>query len=905
MAAKPSRGSPPCSPRDGDLSTTEESPSDERNVPFVFGAGDWYAPPVVAAALWSSLGVAFAAVPGLPFDDASPDGERRPTAPWVLVPEPEGEACVLHAPIATQLERTPGLIVSRGASDPSDLSVRRRALGATYAVRARRISSEEVEVEVEGDARIHRARAKDPSVALERAWPAEAPRLGPEVRPPNLAALEAACEGHSDEALRHAGAALGTLLPRLTPFRDSRPSAPLFTRWAQALATAPSTESVRLLNRILLALERGEIAPFWRRLPRTATAAPSALALQEGAVHLFEAGFLARVDLGSGQDIWRTWVGRAEPIPLALPGGPLLVARTDGVSALSRADGRKIWETKLKGIHPEVAARGDILYAAGAEDAISLDRATGAVRWRTALPKKAVAGPRDLGARIAIPLETAVLFVDPASGRPIGSIVVPDGVAGPLEATPNGYLWVLIGSDGVKQLDPERGSVRARITGIPGIAWPPLLVGERLVVLTPSRRRSRLRWLDALAPRGRRAEVPAEGPVVLRPDFSGVLHLDGQGRRLVGRDAVGTEIFRLALPRAGQAIATFGARAVVGMGDRALVVDVDRARRLFEVRFEAPVLDVVLGAEGGAALLSDGVVYGWPGPGDPRSQALLQTARLDLAEIALASGRAREAKVAAEAALARSPESLTAQVLRARALEAERPRDAVPVFLEIQASAPRGSPPEREAVAALARLGLEPLSDDARAGLHPSGSEASPSSRELEVNGEVLTRAPTSSTSAAWRVELGFSPFEARRVGDRAVVTGSDRVVALDVESGRRAWQYRLPGEEVRQLDVVEGALLVWTNAVLHRIDPARGRREGRVRLTGAPKLIAHSPRGPVALAYDGAVLAAIEIAGPRLLGRAEIPDVVDLIPEDDRVLARLGDGRWLAIDPKLGLGGP
>ena len=175
-------------------------------------------------------------------------------------------------------------------------------------------------------------------------------------------------------------------------------------------------------------------------------------------------------------------------------------------------------------------------------------------------------------------------------------------------------------------------------------------------------------------------------------------------------------------------------------------------------------------------------------PGDARLQWVRAALREDLARVALAEGRPREALEAARALSARAPESWTARGLEAEALEASRDPAAFEAFARLAFAAPLGSALEQKALAGLERFGARPLpgalesSLERASGPTPVGTPTWDGTG-LGVEGGRRARLPRAPIHIAWA-----------RSTPVAIVWDGDELVAFDLERGRALGSVPLAG---------------------------------------------------------------------------------------------------------------
>ena len=637
----------------------------------------------------------------------------------VLLPDAETpETCAARARLAGTLSRTPGVRVVRGPAAP-DLAGARTAAGTALAIALEvRSSAAEaapvpgaapeatlVEVRVASEEGEARASGSSAEAALRAAWPRTAPPLleGPLADVPSEAALLAACRGEAT-AYALAGAAAGRLLPALLAPRAEGAKGSRLQGWAEGgtlLARGAARAAITLLEPVLAAIERGEAAPVWRRPPGP-EGSPSHLQATAGLMLLFARGTFLALEPETGAERWRLELGRAEPQLVDAGGGLLLALLESEVVAIEARSGGIAWRLPL--IHPaaEVALAHDRFYLAGAQEVVAVRR-TGEVLWRHDPRTTVVAGPVLAGARLIAPLDIGLEVLDPDRGAPERRINLSDEISGPLLVTPGGAVWALVGSDEIFSVDPESGLTTLQVRNQPGAAGPPLLLGERLVLVAGAPRARGLVYLDPRARGGVSFTQRGVRPPLSRlADFGGVLHAEDRPPKLIARGLEGKPLWQASLPSPMTALEAHLHHVAVAAGRTVLVLDPQRGRELGRVGLDGAVMALAEQPEGAAALLADGTVYGLPGTRDPRPRHWLEEARLELGAARLAAGQAAGALMLAERVLARAPGHLEALALAARASAAQKKRDdAQRRWAELLERAPPGDPLRREAEGAL------------------------------------------------------------------------------------------------------------------------------------------------------------------------------------------------------------
>ena len=840
--------------------------------------------------------------------------------PWVLVPEPLGPNCIRATPVTTQIELTPGLITTRTSSSGVNLTRLQYSLGADFAVEVRRphVPSDfrRIEVLIHGRDKLYTGAGITASEALEAAWPDQLPPLSTALGIPNAASLAATCDGQLAEAETLAGAALSPLLLTIANFDGPSPPANMFKRWARASSDINQGElkkGLKELQAVISALEQGFWAPAWRRLPETSSTSPSAITLGREGVYAFEDGILTYLDLRNGHARWRRQFGRIAPKPsLFKDGDPVLVINDEGIRALSSDFGKLVWEVELAEAHEEVAIRGQRLVLGGKYEILAVDRMTGRELWVHELEVASIAGPIDLGSSIAVPLVTGLRTLNAKTGRKLRDIKTADEISAPALPTRKGFIWLFVGSDHIQQVDPRRGTVRGRFNELPGVIWPPVVVGERLAVLSQTRkRRTRLRLLDITNPRKLRKSVRAQAPIAQRSDFKGFLHLDRRKIQIVERDRNFNVTSKYTLPGRASTLATYGQQAAVGVDQELLFIDITHPKRrrrrrkkrnrlIRNVPFEAPIAQVVMNRHGGVALLENGILYGWPGAGDPRQQAWLRLARRQAAQTALDAGLFVEARNLAQSAVSRAPDDVRAvEILAEAELQTDR-SPAVSRFLNLHTRTATGTLIHQKMEARLLDIGLayippkppillDPNPSSLTSTTHPS-LQTQLSTRSVQKSD--LEQKPKAINQPPPLPPLGFAVNLTLNLPKYRIAAGGENVVALKRRGRKPIWKLKFRREEITRLEIDNTTLLVWSKRRLRRLSLKTGRQQDILRLRRRIKHYAHPDGSLLAALYDGKALKIIDLRTASRLRKIPIPDVVSLNTDNAYVHMELADGR-------------
>ncbi len=632
-------------------------------------------------------------------------------APWLVV-VPTGTsstACEAHAVIDDVLRQVPEvrIRVDDGQSEAPDARIPR--LEALFRSNHWTVTIDD-----------RRGRSLRFTDALRKAWPATiAPPLPTDLRAPPREPLQLACSDQIERAYAQSGLAVPRALALLRRPPDRRASRILLRRWAYAmgqLSVGRTRTALPHLEGVHEAYERGELGPTWRAgLPKPHD---PAVAIVQDHLLVFDDGTFEARDLQTGSLQWRRTVGAAHPYPTAIDDHRLLLLLEDRVEAIETATGRTIWQAERSSAHPEVASDGERVFVADHKDLVAYDAENGDVAWDYDGLVEPVAGPVLVNGRLALPMGGKLAVLQPENGLPVIVHDLGDEVSAPLAITRTGGVWALVGSDEVVYLAPGLQKVGRRTADLPGVEWPAAVLREALVFVGGSRRdEADLRYL---APSGRLSSFRGEEirpPVVVAAKDAMVIHRQSGQRVLVGRDSTGTIQWSTRFKDEILDWASADPHVAVAAGTKVVLLDVAEGSIDHTIELGAPILAVVYGPRGGAALLQDGTLYGLPSYDDPRSRVLSEDARITLAKAYLRIGRLSPAREVAERAAADGMKDLRLTALLARIDSRTKASAAVPRWLQIADDAPEGDPLREEAqqaldrLAGIVRIAAEPVTD--------------------------------------------------------------------------------------------------------------------------------------------------------------------------------------------------
>ncbi|MBX2812366.1 MAG: PQQ-binding-like beta-propeller repeat protein [Myxococcales bacterium] len=824
--------------------------------------------------------------------------------PWVLLSEPTPLTCPNALPLALQLETTHSIVLSQTASTGEALRNQIRHHGAHFGVETRpsmtNIGLVEVVLHTQEDSK--KALGNTAYEALQKVWPTNGPPLAPALTLPERTSLQAACDGESVIVASLAQAALVPLLFYSVAIErpDNIPDNFLW-KWARARALFTQGEyeqSLRDYQSVIQSLKTGSRGPIWRKLPTTSSTSPSALTLGKKGVYVFEEGTLAYLDFQNGHARWDRALGRIDATPNLLDNeNPIFVINDNGAKALSSETGELLWEMDIPGAQPEVAIRGRRVFLAGSRELRAVDRTNGRQIWSRELSEDVIAGPVAINEYLAVPLGTGIRTFRIRSGQPLKDISTGDEVSSPLLLTPKGLIWLLVGSDEVVQLSPKHGKTLVRFHNLPGVVWPPLVLGEKLAITTQNsrRRNMQLQILDTRRAK-RRRRVRTYGLVQPWSNRRGLVHITSKGLEVVSRNAQLQVQTRYRLPSPATALATFGSYAAIGLEDGLVVVNIRKQRsKGTRYRLEAPVNEVVMGPVGIATLLDNGVVYGWLSKKDPRLDTWLQLSQRDAGEAAYQAGLYDEAQRIAKAALQRAPTDWRTFELHARALNIQSPISSISPLLALHARLPTGSPPRIRAEAMLSDLGFiltEPQS------LAPDSplSSTSTTSTQLSSSSPHEQSSPTPSKNRPY-LSLGFTVQHEITTTNFHIQAGTHRLVTSHRFTSKIRWRKRFPRETILHVATQGRNLLVWTSRRLRRIRIRDGRILDQLHFSRSIQYLVETTEPPLALSYDGFKLIIIKSSTVERLRAVSLPGVAALRKQANQILMDLKDGRTWRID--------
>jgi outer membrane protein assembly factor BamB len=288
-----------------------------------------------------------------------------------------------------------------------------------------------------------------------------------------------------------------------------------------------------------------------------------------------------------------------------LPDGPDMIAVADHhVRAYRIADGKRLWATSVPRPLERAAARGFTVLIATEDSFVSIDRATGSVRWSVKSPERPgpVALVGDLpGSQLAIGATDAggLVGIDDRAGRARWSVRFPGHALGPLTVAPVAGAEAVIG---VWSTADDQGAVLRAVDGATGaLRWEqpiapgagaPAVAGDLVVVSSGDEQGSALRAFSLAdgAERWRsRLEAPSQPDLVPLVDGAQIVTVDQRGTVV----AVRTEDGRRRWATATDALTTYARPlrvrdAILLWNERGEVVTLDRATGALRARRRTP-----------------------------------------------------------------------------------------------------------------------------------------------------------------------------------------------------------------------------------------------------------------------------------------------------------------------------
>lgn len=398
------------------------------------------------------------------------------------------------------------------------------------------------------------------------------------------------------------------------------------------------------LERFLRDLKADRLPPLWVR-------GPSALevegrTLNGNQLQLFFDGRFEWVDAATGITRAVLQQGRAEPELWPVDARRWVSVESTAVSLIQ--SGKVRWKTPLKDPRAELARREAILFVTDSEGLVALDLAKGSPIWRhSSLHSPSagaqLAGPSGSGARLALPVQSKIVWIDPKGGQRLAITELHDEISGTLIVTPSGDLWVPVGSQELMRVEGKPPHAIRQRYRVRGMDWPGQLVGEKLLVHQNPARRAHHRLFSAEANVSQR--LP-DGPAASYPGGFAIQ----EGRQISFYDADGERIRRYRSRRRPEGLRASPNGLMLLDGEDLVLFDREGAR-VASYPLHQPLEDAFLGSQGGVAIDRSGRLYGLMRPGDPRIRAWTREAHLILAKCALQRRSLRVAKNEAEAAL--------------------------------------------------------------------------------------------------------------------------------------------------------------------------------------------------------------------------------------------------------------
>jgi outer membrane protein assembly factor BamB len=310
-----------------------------------------------------------------------------------------------------------------------------------------------------------------------------------------------------------------------------------------------------------------------------------------------------------------------------LPDGPDVIAVADHhVRAYRIADGKRLWSTKVPRPLERADARGFTVLIATEDSFMSLDRATGVVRWRVRSPEPP--GPVALvgslpGSQLAIGATEAggLVGIDGRSGTAVWSVRYPGRVIAPMTVARGSELlasvWATADDDGgvLRVVDGRTGTLRweqpiARSAGAPAIA------GGLVVVSAGDEQGSALRAFGLADGRERwssRVETPSQPDLVPLVDGDAVVTVDRGGTVVAVRTDDGTREWATATGALTTYARPIRVRdAVLLWNEEGEVVTLDRATGAVRARRLTPGVAIGLVADGDRVVVGLRMIRGAP-----------------------------------------------------------------------------------------------------------------------------------------------------------------------------------------------------------------------------------------------------------------------------------------------------
>ncbi|MBK6683490.1 MAG: PQQ-binding-like beta-propeller repeat protein [Deltaproteobacteria bacterium] len=828
----------------------------------------------------------------------------------VLIPEAQTpEGCYAVERWAAAVRAQPEYRVVRARLlDDEDPEVARQRLGAALVVGGRRLGeagAERYELHTQGPGGLLKGTASGRSLAAfasaaRSAWPKDQTPLSLSrwAGIPGSSALDAACAGQGELALSLAGAAVGRSLPRLIPVPEAGAKGPLLARWGRAstlIQQGKSAAAIPLLRVLSAELEAGQLAPIWRRPPDPAVlegAPPAAAPLQRiGELGIgVGAGNIFAFELATGETRWSLPIGPAQPVVAELEAGQLLVFLAKEVVGINANTGQVSFRAAFTKPNPEVAVVGGRVYLSEGEITAALDRGSGKVLWSYDGLVTPAAGPVYVAAQVVVPLSASLVFLDPESGAEKAKLKLGDELSAPLSVTAGGRIWALIGGDEVVGVDAVSHTVDVRQKDLPGIEWPPAVLGEQLVVSHKRGPQRLVSFLDKGAKSALRLTLKnAAPPVLALPDYSGILHLEERPPAVVARSNDGKVLWRQLAREKVVHLSLEADRVAFAAGKRVVILDRQKGRPLFTFELDEKISSVTLGPEVALALTQSGAVYGLPVGADPRIVDWPKAVRLELAEAYLATQQPAPAVALAKGVLDREPNNLEALALLATAKARVRPAEGAGELLRVLTAIGPNEPLARAARAELeARVGLLDLSGGEPGQKRYDGlvrPEVTTSTRGLIMPQARVRRA----TVVGERILYELEPRSPRPFN-------ATWLFAIDRQTFRRAFEHLVPGRYRVQAGP-EGWALIGEKQL--RFLTA----EGNLR----PSANFATPIAEVALPGGGVLfvrtvdhlLAAVDGSSGLPRGRAQLGPLVGLTGADGQVAVKEAGGRVMCFDAR------